>query len=412
LAEVEAETAQHLQRDPAVTMFRAYVVGPPLSDVDQPVAGVSLFMRTLLHLQSAGIREVVLHACPQFTVHDPRITVDLRVSEGEPVGPALVVPLGTVWHPAVGKRLARTPLHNEQVIAAGADGASIYAAGDRALAPLIENLSEHKISPETVSAPEFVMLPTGPRQADSLLLQTLYKPTDGFISRHLNRAISLRVTRLLLPTGITPNQMTLIAAVIGVAGVMMAWRGGYWQLLVAALLLQTQSILDGCDGEIARLKHLHSSLGEWLDQIFDDVVNIGFLVAVGHALSISGSFFAPFAWPIAMATLVLHTMYQIGLYAALFTKGGGRGSVTAIKWRGQGPPKAPPTTVNGRRLFAMKKLFEDASRRDFFTFLYVPCALLGCIEVAFVWHALIAALSGLFTTSQWLLLGGPETADS
>jgi len=217
------------------------------------------------------------------------------------------------------------------------------------------------------------------------------------------------VTRQLLPTAVSPNQMTLIAALIGLAGVFVAWPGAYWRVLVAALLVQTQSILDGCDGEIARLKHLHSSLGEWLDQVFDDVVNIGFLVAIGHALSLGGSWFAPFAWPVAMTALVLHTFYQVGLYAALWTKGGGRGSVTAIRWRGQGPPKAPPTTPAGKRWFAIKKLFEDAGRRDFFTFAYVPCALLGVVEVAFMWHAFIATISGVLTTSQWLLLGGPES---
>ena len=44
---------------------------------------------------------------------------------------------------------------------------------------------------------------------------------------------------------------------------------GYFFLLLGALLAQLSSILDGCDGEIARLKLLKSKFGRWLDQVLD-----------------------------------------------------------------------------------------------------------------------------------------------
>lgn len=402
-----------------MTLSRAYVVGPALVPSDPSIAGVPLFLRTLLHLQSAGIREVFLHRC-EGPSDDPRLekmSIAASDSEAKPKGPALVIPLGTVWHPNVGKRLAQYAPAAEEVIAIGNDGAALYAVGDAALAPFLETMKTD-VAREPVHAPEFVMVPKpGSSEAQKLLFRSLIKPTDGFVSRHLNRKVSMAVTRMLLGTSVTPNQMTIAALFFGIAGVIVAWPGGYWNVVIATLLVQTQSILDGCDGEIARLKHVFSPVGEWLDQVFDDVVNIAYLVAIGHALSIGhsaffGNGFARFAWPVAMTTLVLHSLYQIGLYAALWTKGGKRGSVTAIRWKGQGPPKAPPETASGKRWYAIKKLFEDAGRRDFFTFFYVPCAILGCVEFAFVWHALIASLSGIATTSQWLLLGGPESADT
>lgn len=407
-----------------MTIARAYLVGPTASDLGQPVAGVSLFLRTLLHLQDAGIKQAFVRECTpgawtEKARRDPRLVLELDMDEkAAPTGPALVVPLGAVWHPAVGRRLARADLAPDELVAAGSASSAIYAAGESATADLVATLARGEMPSarrEATTAPEFVITirePSDRRDARAALFRSLFKPTDGMVSRYLNRRISMTVTRLLLSTPVTPNQMTFVAALFGIAGIALAWPGGRWQLVLAALLVQTQSVLDGCDGEIARLKHLRSWIGEWLDQVFDDFVNIAFLVAVGHALSNDGTWFSPFAWPIAMTALVLHTLYQIGLYAALWTKGNKRGSVTAIRWRGQGPPKAPPTTPAGRRWFVVKKLFEDAGRRDFFTFAYVPCALLGVTGVAFTWHAVIAAMSGVLTTSQWLFMGGPESAES
>ncbi|CAN5188152.1 hypothetical protein BH09MYX1_BH09MYX1_25730 [soil metagenome] len=403
---------------------RAYLIGPPSSDLGASVAGVPLFLRTLLHLQDAGVKRVTVRACasdawPGAAARDRRVELVVDTEEDvTPTGPALVARLGSVWHPQVGKRLAHGDVADDEVRAAGERGSAIYVAGEEALPALIAALVKGEtptVTPEALTSPEFVITAktsTDRRAAEKLLFRSLYKPTDGFVSRYLNRKLSLSVTRLLLSTSVTPNQMTFFAALFGIAGVITAWSADRWQLVLATLLVQTQSVLDGCDGEIARLKHLRSGIGEWLDQVSDDFVNIGFLVAVAHSLSQNGSWFARFAWPIAMITLGSHTSYQIGLYAALWTKGGRRGSVTAIRWRGQGPPKAPPTTTAGKRWFFVKKLFEDAGRRDFFTFAYVPCALLGVTEIAFTWHAIIATMSGILTTSQWLFMGGPESADS
>ena len=50
------------------------------------------------------------------------------------------------------------------------------------------------------------------------------------------------------------------------------------------------------------------------------------------------------------------------------------------------------------------------ARRDFFTFLYLPCALLGWDLIAVIWSALIFGVSGITTGLQWVAAGGPEKA--
>lgn len=120
------------------------------------------------------------------------------------------------------------------------------------------------------------------RIARRSLLNSLRKPIDGFVSRHLNRHVSLAITPLLIRTGLRPNTFTVIFAIIGVASGVMALFGEYWWALVAAgLLFQAQSVLDGCDGEMARLTFRFSHLGQWLDSVGDDMTNYVFCLGLG-----------------------------------------------------------------------------------------------------------------------------------
>jgi phosphatidylglycerophosphate synthase len=398
-----------------IPITSACLVGPPLSDPSRTIAGLSLMLRALLSLQEAGIQRVFLVGLSQAELpRDPRLRLEWKeVSPGEVQGPALVTRAGVLWHAAIPRRLARDGVLPEEIVGLSSGPAGIYAAGEEAVGGLLRALLEPASLPagEAPQAPEFLIAPSTELEvwrAEALLFRSLLKPSDGLISRYLNRPLSLRVSRLLLKTSLTPNHITLLAALIGAVGIGFAWSGGYPGLLIGAVLYQTQSVLDGCDGEIARLKHLKSRFGEWLDQIFDDLINIGFLVAVGHSLARAGS---SFAWPVTLVTLSSHTLYQISLYLAFWKKAGGRASVSALRWWGQGGPVAIPRTPGERLWHQLKKFFEDAGKRDFFTFAYVPCALLGIVEVAFVWHAFIATLSGVVTTSQWLLSGGPEASD-
>lgn len=104
------------------------------------------------------------------------------------------------------------------------------------------------------------------RPAEKMLLKSLIHPKDGFISRHINRKFSLEISRLLAPTKVTPNQITVISFLICVLSSLCFAAGLPW---AGGLLAQFSSILDGVDGEIARLKWLQSAYGELFDSILD-----------------------------------------------------------------------------------------------------------------------------------------------
>jgi phosphatidylglycerophosphate synthase len=359
-------------------IVRAVLRGAPAGDPAARVAGLPVLLRQLLSLQDAGVTEVALED-PAAVRADPRLTLRLVGPAAVDAAPALVARPGLVWHPNLPRRL----------VAAG-------AAADLEQTPLLPG---EFVAPTATAADRDA--------AERLLLGTLFKPTDGMISRALNRRVSLSVSRLLLETSITPNQMTLIAALCGGAGIAAVLHWGAAGLIPGALLVQAQSILDGCDGEISRLTYQRSRLGEWLDQVFDDLVNLGFFTAAGWALWRQGSAFA--GW-LTLVGASAHLLYQVALYAALLTRAGGSGSTAALLWWGQTPPGTPAAPRAAGPLQRLKAFVELAGRRDFFTFLYVPAALTGTTVVALAWAGIIFTVSGAMTGLQWLFGGGPRRA--
>jgi phosphatidylglycerophosphate synthase len=120
------------------------------------------------------------------------------------------------------------------------------------------------------------------RAAEDAVFGALYRADLGFVARRFNKPISIWVTRhLLVRTAITPNQITLFAAALGVLGCLLIATGRYGWVVAGLACEHLQSVLDGCDGELARVRFQQSRLGAWLDTFVDDVLNVLITVAAG-----------------------------------------------------------------------------------------------------------------------------------
>jgi phosphatidylglycerophosphate synthase len=106
--------------------------------------------------------------------------------------------------------------------------------------------------------------------AERKLDSWLVKPTDGIFAR-MNRRISIPISRWIIPFPITPNMVSLFTLGVSFAGGAFLALGGYWNMLTGAILSWFSSVLDGCDGEVARLKLQESAFGCWLETICDNL---------------------------------------------------------------------------------------------------------------------------------------------
>jgi phosphatidylglycerophosphate synthase len=130
----------------------------------------------------------------------------------------------------------------------------------------------------------FLAQPSEIIASEKQLLRHSGKSQDGMVSKFLNRPISRAITRLLLKLPITPNAWTILTFALAPAAFVFLVRGDYTGLLTGTALFQLINILDGCDGEIARVKYLDSERGRRLDAFCDFVANLFFVLCLGVGL--------------------------------------------------------------------------------------------------------------------------------
>ena len=145
-------------------------------------------------------------------------------------------------------------------------------SGDPSVSGAIRCLAtEGKVSVVDVQGHDWVDVdtPNDLRNAEKLLYAKLSKPEDGFISRTFNRRISTAIfTPLLLRLfpQITANVVSVLAFAVSLAASLAFFLA---LPIVGGVLIQLASVLDGSDGEVARLKKLQSPFGNFFDAVVD-----------------------------------------------------------------------------------------------------------------------------------------------
>lgn len=169
------------------------------------------------------------------------------------------------------------------------------------------------------------------RRAERALLQACRRSYDGLGDTYVIRPVSLRLTPWFARAGLTPNQITVANTVVGaLACALFAWGGsretggGRAALAVGGAAIFLQVVLDSCDGELARVRHLYSSFGRMLDNVSDDVIDIGMTLALGWAV---GGWW----WPVAIASAVARASCAAMIFRAV-ARIGKAGDVLAFRW--------------------------------------------------------------------------------
>jgi phosphatidylglycerophosphate synthase len=211
---------------------------------------------------------------------------DAAMASIQPADSVTIVGAGTVISPSLLARAREIPAETGYTIdvAAGpewpASGVIRMTAGDAIDRELVEDeVTERRTRARPL--PSGVEVSNGrgllavriadPAQlveAEETIRRASYKDTDAKIAR-FNRRISLPISVKLIPTPLTANQLSIILVAIGFYSAWLFSLGHYWTGVLAAFLSLAASVLDGCDGEIARLKYQESALGCWIETFGD-----------------------------------------------------------------------------------------------------------------------------------------------
>lgn len=125
-------------------------------------------------------------------------------------------------------------------------------------------------------------------RAKEIIFSNVGKTATGWIAVNINGRFSLPLSRQLVKTSLTPNMISVLINVIGVLS------GPFYALghpVIGAICMQIATILDRCDGEIARVKLMETKKGQWVDTISDQVSMLSFYIGlpIGYYLQAQSS---------------------------------------------------------------------------------------------------------------------------
>jgi phosphatidylglycerophosphate synthase len=207
--------------------------------------------------------------------------------------------------------------------------------------------------------------------AEAWLLRGLIKESEGFMSRRVERPISLAITRRLVSTRVSPNTMTAVSLALGLLAAPFFLSAAAGFQLAGALLFWWHSVLDGCDGELARLRFQESRWGGLFDFWGDNVVHAAVFLCMGAGWALA----AGAAWPLLLGA------------AAAAGALGSAGFVARSVMR-ENPGDGPLfTSVAPARASRLSRLLDAVGQRDF---IYVVVAFSALGKAA--WFLVLAAL--------------------
>ncbi len=360
------------------------------------VAGVPLVVRNVACARRAGFSEVVVLADDTAAIgraltehHWAAADVEVRDRLGElPADTVTIVaPDALVDVNALRAEAARAALHGRGgVTLVTGGGAAAMVSGDashvfsrfagRALqlddclallasrdgdgARQPSGVARRIVDPGDVAAAELALCAQMRAQSAA---------TDGYLAR-LDRRVSCLISRWVARhTRLRPNHLTAIGTAIGLASAWALARGTYAGSVIGAVLFVVAAIVDGCDGEVARLTFRESRFGQILDVTTDNLVHLA--IFVGLAVGVHRA--DPGGHHLVLAALLLSGFALDGALSYYFL-------VVRPQWRS--------STDAGVRQRVLKGL-EALMNRDF-AYVLLLLAVVGRLQW-FLWAAAIGS---------------------
>jgi len=203
---------------------------------------------------------------------------------------AMVLPAAMIAQVAAGlgdwdlhSTLIRLAAADPRVVRVAMEGTALYAADRRREVPLLWARPAD---------------PAGAEAATAALIAAAQKGVLDWPARFLHPPVEDALVRLLAPTGVTPNMVTLFTALLGVAAGLGFATGAMWWGLGLALLCGP---LDGVDGKLARTRIEFSRWGD-LEHVLDKVLEYGWYLCA--AWWFSGALASGLPWAIAALIIV------------------------------------------------------------------------------------------------------------
>ncbi|KUZ89330.1 CDP-alcohol phosphatidyltransferase [Burkholderia ubonensis] len=114
------------------------------------------------------------------------------------------------------------------------------------------------------------------------------KRSEPPLPRTWDARLARALVRPLVDTPVTPNHLTTVRLLIGLAGAWFLAQGGYGWSNAGAFLIVLSNFVDHTDGELARISGKSSKIGHFYDLAADALVTIALFVSMGVGIIAQG----------------------------------------------------------------------------------------------------------------------------
>jgi phosphatidylglycerophosphate synthase len=360
------------------------IILPPREMSFHRVAGVPLIQRTALSALRSGFDAVVAMAPEDGRRVRTLFAADRRTAVIPVVGGALdasvaseriaLIPSDCLVDTATLAQVRAADCNGGPLVLRSQAGPGIVVA-PRAYLTTLAAADAMPTAGPTVALEHGLCLPVADAAAAAAAERALVRQiaaataaTDGPIAR-LDRAVSTRLSRYIVRTPLRPNHITTIGTTIGFLGAWSLSHGTYLSGVIGTLLFWLAVIIDGCDGEVARLKFQESRLGYIFDITTDNLVHVAIVIGLGIGLY--------------RAAPDSHLLWLVALLVGGFACTTAATMLTLVRQ----PPASdqPARSRRGRIRQRLLRGFEALMNRDF-AYLLLALALIGRLDW-FLWGA-------------------------
>lgn len=206
------------------------------------------------------------------------------------------------------------------------------------------------------------------------------------VAKHINKRLSLFLSQWLAPIKISPNTITGTAVFFSVLGGLCLFSPAFF--FWGFVCFQINSLLDGCDGEVAWMNVEFSALGKKLDIYGDYLTTVIIIVCEGLGLSL----ITHRLWVSVVAGFSIMTLICVGLiWLCAIAQGLIPDNLADVEGRCHLALKNPKNWWD-----KLHSVFLFISRRDFYI---LTLFVLACLQLFFVIHLFI-----LICTMAWFML--------
>jgi len=328
----------------------------------QNLAEVPFLLRNTLTLQRAGIKKLMIwsentDAFQQKLKQDPRMNLDVEWIVDNAIG---------LHDTHVMVLDGSTLLEKAEIVEAMTPSTQYQTDGFHFFPEVLKEKNLIKVIPPRESSR--LINKEDFRVAEERLLKSAGLSNDSLMDRLITRFISMQLTRVLLKTSLTPNQITFLSLLIGLGSAWCFYQGTFFSGITGALLLLVSAWVDCTDGEIARLKFMETSWGARFDIYCDNIVHFSVFFSIGMGLffATGNSLYILYGGLAVFGSLVLFMILSGSIMKKKQAAGQGKTSET--------------------------NLTDQLANRDFIYFLLV----MACIERLDIFILLTAVGSNIF----------------